>query len=118
MFGNVESSWRSVPKSQLLVVHRPFLPQSVFDDAPLQSEASAKMLKVIHAKVNKRAFREKAKAVIEELRFMKLKETVKIGEDGIEGPLLHSSFPREHWTRNRTNNVVEWLNRRSVAVLV
>ena len=34
----------------------------------------AKMLKAIHAQERKKAAREKAKAVVEELRFMKLKE--------------------------------------------
>ena len=44
----------------------------------------AKMLKAIHAKESKRAAREKAKAVVEELRSMKLKEAAKKVEDGIE----------------------------------
>ena len=35
------------------------------------------MLKAIHAQESKRAAREKAKAVVEELRSMKLKETAK-----------------------------------------
>ena len=38
----------------------------------------AKMLKAIHAQESKKAAREKAKAVVEELRSMKLKETAKI----------------------------------------
>ena len=37
----------------------------------------AKMLKAIHAQESKKAAREKAKAVVEELRSMKLKETAK-----------------------------------------
>ena len=44
----------------------------------------AKMLKAIHAQESKKASREKAKAVVAELRAMKLKEDAKKVEDGIE----------------------------------
>ena len=44
----------------------------------------AKMLKAIHAQESKKASREKAKAVVAELRAMKLKEAAKKVEDGIE----------------------------------
>ena len=71
----------------------------------------AKMLKAIHAQENKKAAREKAKAVVEELRAMKLKEAAKKVEDGIEETLTYCDFPSEHWTRIRTNNVIERLNR-------
>ena len=71
----------------------------------------AKMLKAIHAQESKKASREKAKAVVSELRAMKLKEAAKKVEDGIEETLTYCDFPSEHWTRIRTNNVIEWLNR-------
>ena len=71
----------------------------------------AKMLKAIHAQESKKAAREKAKAVVEELRVMKLKEAAKKVEDGIEETLTYCDFPSEHWTRIRTNNVIERLNR-------
>ena len=71
----------------------------------------AKMLKAIHAQESKRAAREKAKAVVEQLRSMKLKEAAKKVEDGIEETLTYCDFPSEHWTRIRTNNVIERLNR-------
>ena len=32
-------------------------------------------------------------------------------EDGIEETLTYCEFPSEHWTRIRTNNVIERLNR-------
>ena len=32
-------------------------------------------------------------------------------EDGIEETLTYYDFPSEHWTRIRTNNVIERLNR-------
>lgn len=71
----------------------------------------AKMLKAIHAQESKKAAREKAKAVVEELRSMKLKEAAKKVENGIEETLTYCDFPSEHWTRIRTNNVIERLNR-------
>ena len=71
----------------------------------------AKMLKAIHAQESKKAAREKATAVVEELRSMKLKETAKKIAGGIEETLTYCDFPREHWTRIRTNNVIERLHR-------
>ena len=40
-----------------------------------------------------------------------LKEAAKKVEDGIEETLTYCDFPSEHWTRIRTNNVIERLNR-------
>ena len=70
-----------------------------------------KMLKAIHAQESKKAAREKPKAVMEELRSMKLKEAAKKVEDGIEETLTYCDFPSERWIRIRTNNVIERLNR-------
>lgn len=42
---------------------------------------------------------------------MKLKEAAKKVEDSIEETLTYCDFPSEHWTRIRTNNVIERLNR-------
>ena len=69
------------------------------------------MLKAIHAQENKEAFREKAKTVVEELLIMKLKEAAGKVEDGVEETLTYCDFPFEHWTRIRTNSVIEMLNR-------
>ena len=77
----------------------------------LEAKLVAKMLKAIHAQESKKAAQEKAKAVVEELRSMKLKEAAKKVEDGIEETLTYCYFPSEHWTRIRTNNVIERLNR-------
>ena len=71
----------------------------------------AKMLKAIHAQENKKAAREKARAVVAELKSMKLPEAVKKVEAGIEETLTYCDFPSEHWTKIRTNNVMERLNR-------
>ena len=71
----------------------------------------AKMLKAIHAQESKKAAREKAKIVIAELKNMKLKEAAKKVEEGIEETMTYYDFPSEHWTRIRTNNMIERLNR-------
>ena len=70
-----------------------------------------KMLKAIHAQESKKAAWEKAESVVEKLRTMKLSEAAKKVEDGIEETLTYCDFPSEHWTRIRTNNVIERLNR-------
>ena len=69
------------------------------------------MLKAIHAQESKKAAREKARAVIAELNGMKLREAAKKVEDNIEETLTYCDFLSEHWTRSRTNNVIERLNR-------
>ena len=71
----------------------------------------AKMLKAIHAQESKKAAREKANSVVEELRTMKLSEAAKKVEAGVEETLTYCGLPSEHWTRIRTNNVIEQLNR-------
>ena len=48
---------------------------------------------------------------MEELRSVKLREAVRKVEAGIEETLTHCDFPSKHWTRIRTNNVIERLNR-------
>ena len=85
--------------------------RNVFSVAPRSKvKLAAKMLKAIHAQESKKAAREKAKAVMEELRSMKLKEAAKKVENGIEETLTYCDFPSEHWTHIRTNNVIERLN--------
>lgn len=70
-----------------------------------------KMLKAIHASEDKAAARVKASQVIEKLKEMKLKEAAKKIEDGIDETLTYMSFPTQHWSRIRTNNAIERLNR-------
>ena len=55
-----------------------------------------KMLKAIHAQESKKAAREKAEAVVEQLRAMKLKEAARKVEDGIEEMPAYCDFPSEH----------------------
>ena len=56
----------------------------------------AKMLKAIHAQESKKAAREKAKAVMEKLHSIKLKEAAKKFEEGIEETLIYYDFSSEH----------------------
>lgn len=69
------------------------------------------MLKAIHAQENKEAAREKAAFVVAKLREMKLSAAAKKVEDGVDETLAYMDFPTEHWTRIRTNNVTERVNR-------
>lgn len=93
-------------------MYRPFLPQCVLSYASLQGKAGGQDAQgPIHAQESKKAARQKAKAVVEELRSMKLKEAARKVEDGIEETLTYCDFPSEHWSRIRTNNVIERLNR-------
>ena len=71
----------------------------------------AAMLKAIHAQEDKVAAKEKATAVVNKLRDMKLKEAAKKVEDSIQETLTYMDFPRAHWTKLRSNNVIERLNR-------
>ena len=72
----------------------------------------SKILKVIHAQESKKVAGEKAKAVVEEQRSMRLKEAARKVEDGIEEALIYFDFSGKHRTRIRTNNVIERLNRK------
>lgn len=42
---------------------------------------------------------------------MKLQKAAKIVQDGYDETLSYFYFPSEHWTRLRTNNALERLNR-------
>lgn len=96
-------------KYQRCVVH---FYRNVFSVVPRSKvKLVAKMLKAIHAQESKRASLEKAKAVVEALKEMKLKEAAKKIEVSVEETLTYTAFPFEHWTRIRTNNVIERLNK-------
>ena len=86
--------------------------RNVFSVIPRSKvKAVSQMLKAIHAQESKRAAREKARAVVAELRAMKLLAGAKKVEDSIEETLTYYDFPSEHWLKIRTNNVIERPNR-------
>ncbi len=96
-------------KYQRCIVH---FYRNVFSVVPKSKvKQVAKMLKAIHAQERKKVSREKARAIVAELKAMKLPEAAKKIEDGIEETLTYCDFPSEHWTRIRTNNFIERLNR-------
>ncbi|QEG33398.1 IS256 family transposase [Bythopirellula goksoeyrii] len=69
------------------------------------------MLKAIHAQEDREAAKKKAGDVVEKLRAMKLTKAAKVVEEGVGETLRYMSYPREHWTRIRTNNALERLMR-------
>jgi len=71
----------------------------------------AAMLKAIHAQEDRAAAREKAQAVVAKLESMRLGQAAEIVRAGAEETLSYMAFPREHWTRLRTNNALERINR-------
>ena len=109
--GMLEAAMEVYPESkyQRCIVH---FYRNVFSVVPRGKVALiAKMLKAIHAQESKEASLAKAKAVIETLKEMKLKEAAKKIENGIEETLSYTSFPYEHWLKIRTNNAIERINR-------
>ena len=66
----------------------------------------AHMLKAIHAQETREAAREKAQAVVQKLREMRLKEAAKKVEDSIAETLTYYAFPSVYWLKIRTNNML------------
>ena len=109
--GMVEAIGQVFPqaKYQRCIVH---FYRNVFSVVPKQKvNETAKMLEAIHAQEDKTAAREKAKQVAEKLRGMKLSKAASKVEEFIEETLTYMNFPEQHWTRIRTNNTLERLNR-------
>jgi len=71
----------------------------------------AAMLKAIHGQEDRPAAREKAEAVANKLEAMKLGQAAAIVRSGVDETLSYMAFPREHWTRIRTNNMLERIMR-------
>jgi transposase-like protein len=70
-------------------------------------KAVAGMLKAIHAQESRDAALSKAAAVAEKLDTMKLSKAANVVREGIAETLSYYYFPREHWIRIRTNNMLE-----------
>jgi putative transposase len=69
------------------------------------------MLKAIHAQEDRIAAEKKAVDVVTKLQEMRLAKAAKVVEDGVAETLSYMAFPREHWTRIRTNNPLERIMR-------
>ena len=110
--GMLEAVGEVFPEAKYQSCTVPFY-RNVFSVVPRsKAKLVAKILKSIHAQESKKAARERAKAVVDQLKEMKLKEATKeLVRDSVEETLTYCDFPSEHWTRIRTNNCLERLNR-------
>jgi transposase-like protein len=82
--------------------------RNVFSCVPNDKvKAVAGMLKAIHAQESRQAALEKAEAVAQKLVTMKLSKAAEVVREGIAETLSYYYFPREHWLRIRTNNMLE-----------
>jgi putative transposase len=71
----------------------------------------AAMLKAIHAQEDRPAAERKGQEVVAKLEAMKLSKAAGIVATGVAETLTYMAFPREHWTRIRTNNVLDRIMR-------
>lgn len=86
--------------------------RNIFSVTPRnRMKAVSMMLKAIHSQESKEAAREKAVQIAEKLKKMKLSAAAKKLQEGIEETLTYMDFPTQHWSRIRTNNTMERLNR-------
>ncbi|MET0068010.1 MAG: IS256 family transposase [Candidatus Thiodiazotropha sp.] len=109
--GLIESAGEYYPDAQWqrCTVH---FYRNVFSVVPSKHMRTvADMLKAIHACEDRTAARDKANAVIEKLRSMKLKEAANKIENAIDETLTFYGFPAQHWRRIRTNNPLERIMR-------
>lgn len=86
--------------------------RNVFSKIPKQKRTLvAKMLKAIHAQESREAAVAKADEVAASLEGMRLGAAAKVVREGCPETLAYTDFPMQHWTRIRTNNAIERLNR-------
>jgi transposase-like protein len=71
----------------------------------------ALMLKGIYAQDNRHEALAKAQSVACKLEAMRLSKAAGIVRGGVEDTLAFYAFPREHWLRIRTNNMLERIMR-------
>jgi transposase-like protein len=105
--GLVESLSEYYPEAlwQRCVVH---FYRDVFSNVPsTKVKEVAAMLKAIHAQEDRQAMLEKADAVVDKLKAIKLSSAAKTVEEGIRETLTYTVFPMEHWRKLRTNNPME-----------
>lgn len=109
--GVVDSIGEVFPQSswQRCIVH---FYRNVFSVVPHNRlREVAAMLKAIHAQEDRDAAMKKAEDVVGKLIAMKLKKAADKLKECIGETLTYMSYPREHWTRIRTNNGIERLLR-------
>jgi putative transposase len=105
--GLVEAIHETFPKAdwQRCMVH---FYRNVLAQVPrTQGSEVAAMLKAIHAQEDRVAALEKASAVAAKLETMRLNKAAKVLREGVAETLSYMNYPREHWTRLRSNNMLE-----------
>jgi putative transposase len=109
--GLVESAGRYFPDAawQRCCVH---WYRNIFSHVPTPKVKDvAAMLKAIHAQEDLSAAQQKAHAVVQKLREMKLSKASEMVEEGVAETLAYYGFPSEHRRQIRTNNPLERLMR-------
>lgn len=109
--GLVEAAGECFPTAawQRCVVH---FYRNVFTAVPSgKVKEVAAMLKARSASEDRAAAEGKADQVVEKLVGMKLGKAAEVVRAGVAETLAYTAFPREHWTRLRTNNALERLMR-------
>ena len=105
--GLIESATEHFPEShwQRCTVH---FYRNVFSVVPRgKMRDVSDMLKAIHAQEDLEAALEKAKAVSDKLKTLRLTAAAKKVDESIEETLTYYHFPKQHWRRIRTNNPLE-----------
>ena len=109
--GLVESLSEYLPQAQWqrCVVH---FYRNVFSHVPATKvrDVSHK-LKAIHAQENRAAAEAKAKAVVEELRDLRMARAAELVDAHVGETLTYYAFPDCHWIKLRTNNPLERIMR-------
>ena len=83
----------------------------MLESIPVVFPEAKYQLKAIHAQESKEAAQEKATSIAAKLREMKLLSAAKKVEESVGETLTYMDFPTEHWSRIRTNNLTERVNR-------
>jgi len=82
--------------------------RNVFCDVPSSKmKEVAGMLKAIHAQEDRQEALLKAESVAVKLESMRLSKAASTVRAGVAETLSYYDFPREHWLRIRTNNMLE-----------
>jgi putative transposase len=105
--GLVEAVGETFPEAmwQRCIVH---FYRNVFTEVPTAKvKEVAAMLKAIHGQEDRAAALVKAEVIVDKLEGMKLLKAARTVREGVAETLTYMSFPREHWVRLRTNNMLE-----------
>lgn len=96
-------------KYQRCMVH--FMRNVLCDVPRSRANEVGTWLKAIFAQEDQAASLKKAGEIAKRLRETKLKNAAATLENGIREALTYTDFPHEHWTRIRSNNGIERINR-------